>query len=189
MLRNFAEAKKYVNDPSGKLSTADRAKNLTVMSMLIKESVDMIFDQVEKIGFRGVEFIEKTEVFLKVTTTSSSDRIFNDIIQTLKDVDPCFQNSKLHFSLMTLRSLNTNKYDPSVLDFIKFNQDQNTDLRLIASELGFFSGFLTEVIIRFMDSNRRDIKNLKISPQEFQSKFDEAFDGMVVNLIQKISQA
>lgn len=188
MLRSLSEAKRYFSKDDSMHEDPNKAKNITVMSMLVKESVEMIIDQVEKIGFSGVEMIEKAEVFLRITTPSSNDRLFFDVLQALRDVDSNFESSSLHFSLNTLRSLNTGKFNISLLDFVVIEGLDAQELKKVATELSFFCGYLSEVIIKYLETQRRDPKNLRIKAQDLKNKFENSFDEMVLSLINKISR-
>jgi hypothetical protein len=192
MLKHILEAKSYLKDNTKSPSNVhlSKSENLTIISLTTHNCVMMILEQLEKIGFTGIELSEKTSAFLRCTTKQSSDKTFSDIIYTLEKVDTNFKESKLYFALKALRALCNEHNDDTQLDFFTAHGTKaKISVKEISKELVFYSCFLLEVIIKYFDTLRNNYENKNITAAELRKRFDESFDDIVVSLVTSMLKA
>jgi hypothetical protein len=189
MLKNLIEAKEYVESQGvpGAIRH-EHARNLTLISFVIKDAYDLLAAQLEKVGYNGLHLLDRIEFCLKSTTQSCSDGQFSELVHLLESADRGFKETKLYVALCIIRSMCGGSIENSVLEYIVMPVGKTkAEFLDIIADLHFFSGFLVETLIRQLHIMKTNMKNTRIDSGQIKELLDERFEDIVVDLVQKIS--
>lgn len=80
---------------------------LALIALKIEKFLDILFVSIEKAGFTGIEFLEKSEMILRSVTPRYSMQEFLILLQVLEEIDRNFLKTDFYTGMITLRQLCT----------------------------------------------------------------------------------
>lgn len=163
-------------------SSYTNAKELARMAMTVYKYLEYTFDELEHAGFTGLEFIEKTELFLKCVTPSYPELSFNQILSTLEQIDNRFPKTKFYGALVGLRALcNGGNMVIEIVNERGGHDNEFTDR--IRKELVFFVSILIEKLTRHLREYRKQKDIAGFTNQSFRVIIEDKFDECVMQTV------
>ncbi len=176
----------YLN-PNGDIGGSDiqkiRTREVASVAMTVYSFMDYMFEEIEYAGFQGVEFLAKSELFLKAVTPTYPLTGFNQILKTLLDIDTRFPRTKFFQGFQGLRSLCSGDCGDTVELVNQAGKTQLQDTSSLSRDLIFFSTFLIEKIIRMIKEIRNNKDSANLTVKEYRKQIDEHFDNCVVQTV------
>jgi hypothetical protein len=161
----------------------DKANMFALMAATLHYFIDIMMDEVDRCGFKGVEFVEKTIFFLRATTPKYHQKKFEDVLTVLQGIKPEIVETEFYYGLTSLRKLTCGSdYDHNEILKQTFNADVIVK-EDISKELVFFVTFLLENIINYMTKIRADLKDPNMVNSQVKAMIDEKYDNCVINSV------
>lgn len=181
-LKNYLEPAVEDKPEDGKI----RAQEVASISMTVYTFMDFMFDEIERTGFQGPEFLSKSELFLKAVTPSYPLKNFEEILTTLNKVDNRFPQTKFYKGFQGLRSLCSGDYEATIEIMSSSGVGHVADKNVVDKNLIFFGTFLIEQIIRYIKKLRNSPDLSKMSTKDFRKAIDDQFDHCVINTVTQL---
>ncbi len=174
-------------DPTGGSGNGEaqkvRTQEVASIAMTVYTFMDYMFEEIEYTGFQGIEFLAKCELFLKAVTPSYPTTGFNQILQTLLEVDSRFPRTKFFQGFQGLRSLCSGD-SGKVIELVQDDGGSKiSNTSHLNKDLILFGTFLVEKIIRIIKQLRAKKEAQSWSTAEYRKKIDEHFDQCVVQTV------
>ncbi len=174
-------------DPAGTNNNSDaqkvRTQEVASIAMTVYTFMDYMFEEIEYTGFQGVEFLEKCELFLRAVTPSYPVTGFNQILQTLLQIDNRFPRTKFFQGFQGLRSLCSGD-GGKVIELVQSDgKSIISNTSHLHKDLILFGTFLVEKIIRMIKQIRAKKEASQWSTVEYRKQIDEFFDQCVVQTV------
>jgi hypothetical protein len=159
-----------------------KANQLAIMALTLQKFVTLTLDEVDYAGFKGAEMLAKIEMFLRAVTPSYPTKSFQDILTTLEEIDPRFPQTRFYYGLNVLRSLCTGQGK----EFLEIIQGKEAAAHTL-QEMVFFTTFLIENIIKYIQYFRSAKLTSNISNQEFKDNLEKRFEELVLRTVMSVS--
>lgn len=160
-----------------------RAQEVASVAMTVYTFMDYMFEEIEYTGFKGPEFLEKCELFLRAVTPTYPANGFDQILQTLSQIDSRFPRTKFFQGFQGLRYLCTGEKGRVVEMINDSGKAHLVETKNLSTDLIFFGTFLIEKIIRLIKDFRKIKETESWSPAECRKKIDEHFDHCVMQTV------
>lgn len=154
----------------------NRAEQFAAVSIALHKFVSVMFDELEYTGFKGVELIEKLELFLRAVTPTYSAKSFSDILSVLDKLDPRISQTKFYYGLNILRDMCTGKGR----DFIEIIKGADNNIKYDQGEMVFFIVFLIENVIRSLRDLRAVKSTRELDNQQIRQLINEKYDENII---------
>ncbi|KIE05412.1 hypothetical protein NF27_DT01860 [Candidatus Jidaibacter acanthamoeba] len=164
------------------LSTNDMA----VVALTIQNFMDIMFEEIKKAGFLNLEFLEKSEMFLRAVTPSYLRKEFDTLLSVFNQIEQNFQETKFYYGLTALRQLCTHETDEAkvLLDIAGI---KIADYAQINSSLIIFSTHLVENIIKFVQGMRKSNQHKNTPIDELKFKINSNFQYCLLNTVAEVN--
>ena len=159
-----------------------KANQLAIMALTLQKFITLTLDEVEYAGFVGAEMLAKIEMFLRAVTPSYPNKAFQDILTTLEEIDPRFPKTRFYYGLNVLRSLCTGQ-GKGFLEIIQGKETATHNLQ----EMVFFTTFLIENIIKYIQYFRSSKLTTGISNQDFKANLEKRFEELVLRTVMSVT--
>lgn len=163
-------------------SSTVNAKELARMAMTIYKYLSYTFDELEHAGFIGLEFLEKTELFLKCVTPSYPELSFSQILSTLEQLDNRFPKTKFYGALVGLRALCNGGNE--VIELVNEHGGHDHEFtERVKRELVFFVSILIEKLLRNVREYRKQKGVAGFPNNELRNILEDKFDECVMQTL------
>lgn len=163
------------------LSTTDMA----IIALVIQNFMEITFDEIKRAGFLSVEFLEKTELFLRAVTPSYPKNEFDTLLDVFNQINPNFNQTRFYYGLTALRQICTHEteagkilLDNSGIKIANYSQ--------INGSLIIFATHLIENIIRNVQGLRK-LNNKEITIDELKFKINAHFQSCLLSTIAEVN--
>ena len=180
----YQNLKAYINN--GIENTDKDLDKLIKIVSIVKTFMSLIFNQIEKIGIVNIEFLAKSEMFLKAVTISYSKDNLKQILTTLKAVDENIDKTLFFHKINSIRAIITNDFEG---ELYIYNNQGNLIITLSKSEaleLSFFTASLIEAIIKFCHELRKERNAKFMKSIYFRYRIQSQFINLVKNTIDTV---
>lgn len=179
------ELKSFIGlaEPNDTSNYHEKAQQLAIMSLTLQKFISLILEEVDYAGFTGHEMLAKTEMFLKAVTPSYPSKSFQDIMTTLEEIDARFPQTKFYYTLNVLRALCTGK-GKELLEIIQGNSEIGHSIQ----EMVFFTTYLIENTIKYVQYFRSAKVSDNLSNLEFKENLKKRFDELVLLSITSLNE-
>lgn len=180
------QLKNYL-EPNGLMDGSEqqkiRAQEVASVAMTVYAFMDYMFEEIEYTGFQGIEFLAKCELFLKAVTPSYPAVGFNQILQTLTQIDNRFPRTKFFQGFQGLRSLCSGDAGKVIELVNSSGKSHITSTSHLSRDLIFFGTFLIEKVIRMIKEIRALKEAAGWTVAEYRKRIDESYDNCVVQTV------